>query len=324
LLTRFGVSAEAETVWRALLDTPDITVANLRTETGLTAAEIDAAITQLGDASLVRGTSSPSGVVVIDPALALESHMARAEHAAADQAMEFAAIRLALPQLVANHETSRSKVGDYQSFEILVDKVEIQRQIDLATDRAADDVRSLDHTPTTELSADEIDTQIGLIGRGVRDRALLPPTALSRPGILEHYLAMQQRGHDARAHPGVATRLFVIDRDLAVLAVDPQVLARGAFMIRLRSLIDVLATMYDEMWKNASPIFSDTADGDAPVGRHARILELIALGSKDEAIARTLGIGVRTIRRDVADLKTGLAVSTRTEIVAAAVRKGWL
>jgi DNA-binding NarL/FixJ family response regulator len=51
---------------------------------------------------------------------------------------------------------------------------------------------------------------------------------------------------------------------------------------------------------------------------------MISAGATDDAIARTLGVGVRTIRRDVAELRTSLGVGTRTEIVAAAIRQGWL
>jgi DNA-binding CsgD family transcriptional regulator len=47
-------------------------------------------------------------------------------------------------------------------------------------------------------------------------------------------------------------------------------------------------------------------------------------GMKDERIARALGVGARTVRRDIAELRTMLGVSSRTEIVAAAAKRGWL
>lgn len=117
--------------------------------------------------------------------------------------------------------------------------------------------------------------------------------------------------------------MIIYDRDLAVLPVDADNMDLGAYFIRQRSVINAFVMMYDVMWQIATPIFSAAVDG-APVGRHARILELLALGYKDEAISRALNIGVRTIRRDVAELKELLGVSSRAEIVAAAVRRGWL
>jgi DNA-binding NarL/FixJ family response regulator len=56
----------------------------------------------------------------------------------------------------------------------------------------------------------------------------------------------------------------------------------------------------------------------------ARVLELMAAGVKDDRIARILGVGSRTVRRDIAEIKESLGASSRTEVVAAAVRQGWL
>ena len=147
---------------------------------------------------------------------------------------------------------------------------------------------------------------------------------LSDPTTFADYRAMQDRGHDARMLPDISTRLRIYDRDLAVLPVDPVNMSLGAMFIRARTLIDALILMYDHMWEVAIPIFGSTSDELAPAGRQMRVLELLSLGAKDEAIGRTLGIGVRSIRRDVAELKRVLGVSSRAEIVAAAIRKEWL
>jgi DNA-binding CsgD family transcriptional regulator len=124
--------------------------------------------------------------------------------------------------------------------------------------------------------------------------------------------------------PDISTRLRIYDRDLAVLPVDPANMSLGAMFIRSRALIDALILMYDHMWEVAIPIFGSTSDELAPSGRRMRVLELLSLGGKDEAIGRTLGIGVRSIRRDIAELKRVLGVSSRAEIVAAAIRREWL
>ena len=50
----------------------------------------------------------------------------------------------------------------------------------------------------------------------------------------------------------------------------------------------------------------------------------LAAGAKDEQIARTLGISLRTVRRRVADLLIELGVDTRFQAGVEAVRRGWL
>jgi DNA-binding NarL/FixJ family response regulator len=106
--------------------------------------------------------------------------------------------------------------------------------------------------------------------------------------------------------------------------VDTESPRKGAIFIQEAGLVQLLIYLFDHLWSEADGVFNSSADPDAPVGRAARILELMAGGVKDERIARTLGIATRTVRRDIAELRTVLGVSSRTEIVAAAVRRGWL
>jgi DNA-binding NarL/FixJ family response regulator len=83
--------------------------------------------------------------------------------------------------------------------------------------------------------------------------------------------------------------------------------------------------MFDHLWAGADPIFTDDlTEEDRPSSRAARVLELVAIGTKDERIARSLGVGTRTVRREVAELRAVLGVQSRAEITAAAVRRGWL
>ena len=54
------------------------------------------------------------------------------------------------------------------------------------------------------------------------------------------------------------------------------------------------------------------------------LLRQLAAGAKDEQIARTLGLSLRTVRRRVADLLIELGVDTRFQAGVEAVRRGWL
>jgi DNA-binding CsgD family transcriptional regulator len=144
------------------------------------------------------------------------------------------------------------------------------------------------------------------------------------PHEFAYWKTVEDRGHQTRTLPNIDTRLQIYDRDVAVLPVSPLDLSLGAIIIRVQSVVDLLVLMYDHMWSVATPFFTTATEVDAPTGRTARVLELIANGIKDDRIARALDVGVRTVTREVSDLKTALGVSTRAEIVAAAVRRGWL
>lgn len=55
-----------------------------------------------------------------------------------------------------------------------------------------------------------------------------------------------------------------------------------------------------------------------------RMLELLGAGLKDEAIARSLGVSSRTVRRRVAELEDRFGAANRIQLVARAAVHGWV
>ena len=102
------------------------------------------------------------------------------------------------------------------------------------------------------------------------------------------------------------------------------VVRRAAVVVRAHTIVDSLVFLFEQLWADAAPLFVPSHNSDRPDGRSARVLELLAMGRKDESIARSLGVGVRTVRRDIAELMTSLGEKTRAATVAAAIRRGWL
>lgn len=90
-------------------------------------------------------------------------------------------------------------------------------------------------------------------------------------------------------------------------------------LLRPRRVVDAFVTLFEELWRRAEPV----PDGDAEA-RDVRLLELLALGFKDEAIARQLGVGLRTVRRRVAALMDEHGVDTRFQLGLALGRRGLL
>ena len=70
------------------------------------------------------------------------------------------------------------------------------------------------------------------------------------------------------------------------------------------------------MWSVAPEI-------EVPVGgSDDALIRMLALGAKDEMIARTLHIGLRTVRRRIAALMDQYGVATRFQLGAALERDG--
>lgn len=95
--------------------------------------------------------------------------------------------------------------------------------------------------------------------------------------------------------------------------------ASGYLLIRDPQLIATYTALFDATYQLglAVPVPSGTAPGD-----DIRLLELLGVGLKDEAIARHLGLGLRTVRRRVGRLMDRHGVGTRYQLGAAAAAAG--
>lgn len=61
-----------------------------------------------------------------------------------------------------------------------------------------------------------------------------------------------------------------------------------------------------------------------PPAEELEVINLVASGLHDYAIARRLGISIVTVRRRVASLRNRLGATTRAEAIAKAAVRGWL
>ena len=111
---------------------------------------------------------------------------------------------------------------------------------------------------------------------------------------------------------------FVVFGDEAVIA-PPHWGATdgGTVVIRLPMIVAAFTRLFDVTWDGALGVPDATGAEDAG----ARLLSLLAAGYKDEAIARHLGIGVRTVRRRVAEVMDELGACTRFQLGVAAERR---
>jgi len=91
-------------------------------------------------------------------------------------------------------------------------------------------------------------------------------------------------------------------------------------VMRNPMLIAAFTTMFDYAWDLAHPMPGARRD----ISQDRQLLVLLASGVKDEAIARYLGWGLRTVRRRVAKLMDDLGAQTRFQLGAAAQSRGLL
>jgi DNA-binding CsgD family transcriptional regulator len=157
------------------------------------------------------------------------------------------------------------------------------------------------------------------VASGRRSRAIYPFRALNQvPEVLR---ARMDEGEEVRVIDAMPTRLFVIGGTHAVLPEPLGFADEPRLLVRQGALVEALTLLFELYWERSSAV-PDTARHR--IDERAFLVRQLASGAKDEQIARTLGLSLRTVRRRVADLMIQLGVDTRFQAGAEAVRRGWL
>ena len=185
-------------------------------------------------------------------------------------------------------------------------------------------VRNCVITPGVGASLDDDMVAFGMqvISAGREQRGIYDASVLDDPRALDEISAWAAAGEVQRVSPSVGSE-FAVYGDAAVVSVETWGAPDSDYVvIRDPMLITAFSTLFDLAWEASYPLPSARAesagDDDGP------LLDLLARGLKDEAIARYLGWSLRTVRRRVARLMADLGARTRFQLGAEAVRSNRL
>ncbi|WP_158641321.1 LuxR C-terminal-related transcriptional regulator [Amycolatopsis eburnea] len=159
--------------------------------------------------------------------------------------------------------------------------------------------------------------------RGVRLRNVYERAALEFEGAKGVVEASIAAGWIMRVAPELPMKMVIADQHSALLPLDPSGM-EGAVFVRSPTIVAGLRMLFELVWSQAVPI------GDGGQQRHgltptqAKVLDLLATGMTDGAIARHLDVSERTVRRHVQGLLDALQADNRVAAVHAATRLGWL
>lgn len=154
-----------------------------------------------------------------------------------------------------------------------------------------------------------------LIERGVRIRTLYQHTARYSPERLAYVDRFASGRAEYRTIDELVERLIICDETVAFIPIrdDRQV----ALELRHPGLVGYLVKVFEFMWGRAVPLSAGAPYETAPDGitdiQHS-IAKLLVEGHVDEAIARRLGMNVRTCRAHIAKLATALGSGSRAQL----------
>lgn len=161
----------------------------------------------------------------------------------------------------------------------------------------------------------------GALGQGRRARSIYPVLALQQArSVLTDRVAA---GEEIRFLPEVPSRMAIVGDARALVPQHPGAGNERAVVLRDEGLVSTLKLLFEELWGRAVALPVAPRDDVRPDGRRLLLRELAA-GARDEQIARSLGIGLRTVRRRIAELMLELGAESRFQAGVEAVRRGWI
>lgn len=320
MLEAIGLDDEHTAVYRVVLSAPSASLDEIAVATGLSKLRVRQVTEQLEHLGLLaHQASAPDRVVASPPSLALRPMLLERERG----------LTLAHEALVQLSELYREGAAQREAADVvdMVFGADAVRQRFLQLQASA--VRSVDVFMLSDIAVlepDENPEEARALARGVRFRIVVETPLLERPGFIADVRASAPLGATVRVLPSLPTRLLIIDDEMALLPMrshgDER--ASGALLLHPSGLLDLVIASFEEFWARATEF---GADDDLPEDLDAvdrDLLKLLLLGVTDAAAGAQLGISLRTVQRRVSELIDTAGVTTRIQLGAEAVRRGWV
>ncbi|CAM5503203.1 hypothetical protein SAVIM338S_03651 [Streptomyces avidinii] len=156
---------------------------------------------------------------------------------------------------------------------------------------------------------------LDLLGRGIKLRTLYQYSARFDADTSQHAALLTSHGAQIRTITGGLMRLLVFDRETAVIPLGDT--SGGAVLIRDAGICTFMVQVFELLWVRGEaidqgrdrPVVQDLTDQTKQA-----IMSLLIAGADDRAVARTLGISVRTCQRHVSDIMARVGAESRLQL----------
>jgi DNA-binding CsgD family transcriptional regulator len=154
-----------------------------------------------------------------------------------------------------------------------------------------------------------------VLRRGGRLRLVLQADVAEIPAVADYAKWLGTKKVVPRVVDNVPVRALTIDRSIGMVFDGPT-----HRMMYTRSAVRSLCQFAELLWDRANPV--PDAVASLPTPRVERILRLLAEGLTDDAVARKIGVSVRTVRNDIASTMTGMSAQSRFQAGVHAAQLG--
>ena len=320
VLSALGVSADDERRYQQVLPFTGSAVADIAAVLGVEPGQVPGTLSGLTDLGVVR--IDDGRVAVLRHDQIVSAAISREAEAAVQVRERLDGLARAIPLLVA--AGSRPGPGEVHDVRALDGEMSTGgNALELLTaliEQSSGDLLFL--RPDTWLMPREsaISKVVGrAVASGRRSRAVYPLRALHEAP--ETLRIRVDEGEEVRLIDDLPTRLFVISGTHAIVPEPLGFADEPRLLVRQGALVAALTLLFELYWERAVPVAELSGQRSS---ERTFLLRQLQGGAKDEQIARTMGLSLRTVRRRISELMIELGADTRFQAGAEAARRGWL
>jgi DNA-binding CsgD family transcriptional regulator len=305
-LVRWGVSADADLVYRCLLTFGPQRAAEIAADLGLAVRRVRTALDELAGCRLTGTAREPSAsgadavtwrALPADAAVMTLRRRALRRDAAAATGGSGSAERVPFPaNRLPDRRTTRRRIAELAAMER---------------------VEHLSMNPQQVLSTEELAVgapmDIAALRRGLRLRSLgRPPADGDRSA--GHAIEFARHGGEYREAARLPHKLMVFDRQVALVSVDPLDPDRGVWEVVDRAAVDSLIRLFVRHWAEATDPCRNGVPAVVLTPRAKAVVTLLAEGHTDATAARRLGLSARSVTYTLRELMDQLGVENRFQL----------
>lgn len=327
MLVSLGLTERSDRLYRAILKRPDLAVSDAATEVGLTGDEVREELEELTRLSLLAPNWRTDGRLrVVDPKAALDSLLAHQQAEIAQRHRALAESQVAADALLTQYAELHPEEPE-QGAERFLGVSAVRAKLSELTAETREEIISFHPggpQPAAQFQASEPITH-ELLDRGVRVKGVYQDSIRNDQVTVEHARWLTERGGELRTVPALPMRMVILDRQRALVPIDPADSTLGAVLLREPGAVAAFCALFEAVWEAATP-FGEPARRslDDPGSQPRELLRLLAQGYTDEAAARRLGISLRSERRLISELMEKLDAQSRFQLGQRAVEHGLL
>jgi sugar-specific transcriptional regulator TrmB/DNA-binding CsgD family transcriptional regulator len=311
MLEVLGVNDVDEVCYRALLRDPRRTADELAAELDRGVTGVRRTIARLEELGLVtRLAGTPIRFVPARPDIAVDALVARRQQ-------ELAQVQMEARSLLHEMPPERQHAPE-ELIEVVVGTQAVAARFTQMQQTVEHELVALDRPPYAQPVEHGSTAELALLERGVRVRGIYAPEGFEIDGRYDMLRSMVAAGEEARIHGAIPMKLAIADRREAILPLSFEQTPEQALVVHGSNLLTALVALFDLLWDLAVPL-PPTREAVMLAGREAsslgvegeEIAQLMAAGLSDQAIARQLGISLRTLNRRFSAMLRELGAQTR-------------